>query len=224
MSLLIVVPTRCRPANIRRMVQAWRDTGATADLMLSYDSDDPHLIEYRAIVESAGLLSHLNSGATPMVPALHNAVRRLRPGYTAVGTFGDDHVPRTPGWDEAFLQALAEPGVEIVYGNDLHRGADLPTQWVMTTRLIQALGQRMVPAPVDHQFSDRSLLDLGEAAGCIRYLPDVVIEHMHYAAGKAEKDANYQRVNAKARYAKDQHAYLRWRQHGMAGDVQRAKL
>lgn len=211
MSLLIVVPTRGRPGNIRRMVQAWRTTNATADLMLSYDSDDPQGPEYAEVAKTAGLLTYVNSGSTPMVPAIHNAIRPIVGRYQAVGTFGDDHVPRTPGWDEKVLRALAEPGIEIVYGDDLHRGEDLPTQWVMTSRLVWALGRRLVPAPVDHQFSDRSVLDLGRAAGCIRYLPDVVIEHMHYAAGKAKKDAGYQRVNAKAKYLRDQRAYQRWK-------------
>ncbi len=38
--------------------------------------------------------------------------------------------------------------------------------------------------------------DLGTAAGCLTYLPDAIVEHLHPSAGKAALDEGYGRVNA----------------------------
>jgi hypothetical protein len=218
--LLIVVPTRGRPDNIRRLVAAWDTTGAApcADLMIAFDADDPARDDYADIVARTGIRAYENLRQTPMVPALEAATASAIDAYPAVGCMGDDHVPRTPGWAATYLSALRELGTGIVYGDDRHRGEDLPTQWAMTSNIVNTLG-RMVPAPVQHLYSDRSVLDLGRAADCIRYLPDVVVEHMHYAVGKAVKDDGYHRVNAGARYRADHAVYRRWLAHDLRRDV-----
>jgi hypothetical protein len=48
---------------------------------------------------------------------------------------------------------------------------------------------------------------LGSAAGCLRYLPDVVVEHGHPLVRKGQWDAGYARVNDKAMYARDEAAF-----------------
>ena len=107
---------------------------------------------------------------------------------------GDDHRPRTDGWDTKMLAALRELGTGVVYGDDLLQGERLCTSWAMTSDIVRALG-RMVPAPVEHMFCDNAVMDLAKAAKCLRYLPDVVIEHLHPLAGKADWDPGYWRVN-----------------------------
>ena len=54
----------------------------------------------------------------------------------------------------------------------------------------------MVPPGMIHLYFDNFWLDFGRAMGKITYLPDVIIEHMHPAVGKAVLDAGYQEVNA----------------------------
>jgi hypothetical protein len=55
-------------------------------------------------------------------------------------------------------------------------------------------------------------MELGKQAGCIQYLPNVVIEHMHYQAGKANKDATYQLFNTKENFLREQKIYWEWMQ------------
>ena len=55
--------------------------------------------------------------------------------------------------------------------------------------------------------SRRARRDLGRAAGCLTYLPDVVIEHVRPVAGKAAIDEGYRRVNAPEMYHRDRAAY-----------------
>jgi hypothetical protein len=119
---------------------------------------------------------------------------------------GDDHRPRTRGWDAAYLEALHDLGTGIVYGDDLLQGANLPTQCAMTSNIVQALGC-MAPATLRHMYVDNAWRALGEAAGCLRYLPEVVVEHLHPVAGKAEWDDNYRRVNAPEMYGHDADAF-----------------
>ena len=45
--LLVIIPTRGRPAAIPEIMQAWDDTGATADVLFAVDTDDPKLGAYK---------------------------------------------------------------------------------------------------------------------------------------------------------------------------------
>lgn len=210
--LLIIVPSRGRPGNVERLMQAWADTHAAvwADLRIDIDADDPAADEYQALERDPWVKLVTAPRWRPMVHKLNRAARQEAGDYFALGFMGDDHVPRTVGWAQRYLETLRELGTGIVYGNDGQRGAALPTQWALTSDIVTALGGRMVPAPVDHLYCDNAILDLGKVAGCIRYLPDVLVEHMHYTAGKAVKDAQYAKVNGPEQYRHDQRAYRRW--------------
>lgn len=222
--LLVIVPTRGRPGNIRRALQAWDHTQAwaDADILLAIDADDPTVGGYREIgVEWAASgqvwLMEFPEWAH-MVAKLNAAAADVLGEYTAVAFMGDDHVPRTVGWAHAYLDTLAELGTGVVFGDDLHRGAELCSQWAMTADIVRALG-RMIPADVEHLYSDTSVMDVAREAGCLRYLPDVVVEHVHYIVGKATQDAGYIRVNSIGQYARDGASYEAWKANQMAADV-----
>jgi hypothetical protein len=61
--------------------------------------------------------------------------------------------------------------------------------------------------------------DLGQEAGCLRYLPRVVIEHMHPIAGKSPWTEGHLRVNAPDRLEADRIAYEEYRASLFAADV-----
>lgn len=223
--LLVIVPTRGRADNAARVLAAWDATSAwdCADLALAVDRDDPAIDDYRRLAAGpAGrgfwVLAE-QPGWQPMVAKLNaTAAVHCAGGYWALGFAGDDHLPRTPGWAGRYLAALRELGTGIVYGDDGLQGRRLPTQWAMTADIVRALG-RMVPAPVEHLYCDNAIKDLGQATGCLRYLPDVLIEHMHPLAGKAPSDAGYRRVNSGGQYARDAAAYREWRDGRLADDA-----
>jgi len=223
--LLVIVPIRSRPHNARKVLAAWDETGAWDDAALVFvaDADDPQIAQYRRIAaERSGDGKHWwiveLPEWQPMVPKLDQTAVREAGRFPALAFMGDDHLPRTRGWARVFLGTLAELGTGIVYGDDLHRGESLATHWAMTADIVRALG-RMVPAPVRHQFSDRSVMDLGRALGCLRYLPQVVVEHMHYAAGKAVKDEIYAAGNRQRGFEADERAYEEWLRDGLGRDV-----
>lgn len=227
--LAIIVPTRGRPENVLKVIQAWTFTDAWdhADMVLVADADDPEVQGYRDVVagfnhnaapeEPIATLIEVPAWL-PMVHKLNAAARDLAGRYFALGFAGDDHLPQTIGWAARYLTVLRELGTGMVYGDDGYQGRKLSTEWAITSDVVRALG-RMVPADVEHMYCDNSMMDLFGSAGAMRWLPEVRIEHMHPVVGKAKTDEQYQRVNHRDQYAKDRRSYQRWRDHGQAADV-----
>lgn len=205
--LVVIVPSRGRSKAARELVEAFEATcTADTELVFALDRDDPALPEYK------GLLGLIGQNAS-MVQALNRtAIEVLERVRFAVGFMGDDHRPRTVGWDTRYLQALGSlPG--LVYGNDLLQGVRLPTQVAMSASVVRALGH-MAPPVLTHLYVDNYWRDLGQATGCLTYLPDVVVEHLHPIAGKAAWDEGYQRVNDRSMYDRDRAAYAAyWAEH-----------
>jgi hypothetical protein len=202
--MCVVVPSRGRPENAERLAQAFKDTGAEADLYIVIDNDDPKWNEYAksenykklpADNKTGGCAKSLNTGAVLLLDITKY------PLYDYFVFMGDDHLPRTPGWDKAFIQALGT-NTGIVYGDDLLQGANLPTAYGMTRDLVNELRGMTFPGCV-HLFFDNFVKQLGLDLEYLKYLPDVIIEHMHPVAGKAEMDAGYERVNQPKWYEKD---------------------
>ncbi len=217
--MLIIVPTRSRPENVAKVVDAWQETSAFddgAELCFAYDRDDPKRGLYdlaTTAVDEKRIHSSTILEWSPMVHKLDTVTRWMLmhdPDLFAIGFAGDDHLPRTRGWAGRYRDALAEMGTGIVSCADGYRTDQLPTQWAMTSDIVRALG-RMVPAPVEHLYCDDAIRDLGRAAGCYRYLDDVLIEHMHPLAKRGQWDEQYRRVNRPEQFQRDSSIYGLWK-------------
>jgi hypothetical protein len=225
--LVVIVPSRGRPGSVDQLVAAFEETCAAATrLLFALDLDDPTRPEYEdAIVAAKPERVRLEYAAfytTSMVGALNAAVEFIKfREPKAIGFMGDDHRPRTKGWDAAYLEALAaRPG--LVYGNDLVQGESLPTQVAMSADLVRALGH-MAPPTLTHLYVDNYWLALGQAADCITYLPDVVVEHLHPSAGTAPVDDGYLRVNSMAMFSRDETAMTKYWETCSARDIAAAR-
>lgn len=224
--LTMIVPTRGRPDNLWQLWLAFRDT-TTADtrLVAVVDDDDPYLPAYEHRVDWAAGDPRLTLLVGPRL-RLGGTLNAAAPVYAeqsrAVGFLGDDHRPRTVGWDRRYLDALGELGTGIVYGNDLIQGEALPTQVAMTSDIVLVTGH-MVPPGLVHLWCDNAWLALGQALGAIRYLPDVVVEHMHPIAGRAEWDQGYAEVNADAVFDADRATFEQWRDRDLGRWVQQIR-
>lgn len=205
-SLLMIVPSRGRPRNLDRLVQAWRTTASGhADLVVALDEDDPDLFAY-----DAGRVAMVTVGPRQSFVAWTNqlAVRQAA-NYRFIGSMGDDHRPRTPGWDRMLCEALEELGSGIVYGDDLAPGEHLPSAVTVTSDLVRGLGY-LIPPVLAHHGAARFWLELGDALGRARFLPEVVIEHLHYTTGKSSIDPGYLRTAAEVEHDQDRYeAYRR---------------
>lgn len=220
--LLIIVPSRGRPHNIAALGDAWQTTTTGyADLLVVVDDDDPALPDYEQVCGDRGIWWE-KGPRERLGPTLNRTALKYAQDYAGLGFFGDDHRPRTVGWDKAFTDELAHLGTGIVYGNDLLRSEDLPTAAAMTSNIINTLGW-MVPPGLIHLFIDNAWLALGRRLGAISYLPDIVIEHMHPAAGKAANDAGYIECNSGGQISTDRAAYEAWHDHDLSRDVERVQ-
>jgi hypothetical protein len=194
-----LVPSRGRPQNAARLLMAFQAT-CISDTALTFcvDDDDPTLAEYKDIVESA---RYVNAGITVgerirMGPTLNKNAVKVARAYPndIVGFMGDDHLPRTAGWDTTLQYELDEMKVGIWYGNDtIQRGA-IPTAVAMTANIINELGYMVLPGLI-HMYIDNFWKALGDGSQTLRYRDDVIIEHIHPLAGKTAWDAGYIEVN-----------------------------
>jgi hypothetical protein len=199
---------------------------ATADttFLIGADLDDPAAAEYASIRDPAagiivqfgprrGLAAWTNFLAgSCFTPPL--ATQRFR----ALASLGDDHVPRTEGWDSLLLAALdAMGGTGIAYPDDKRR-SDIPEAAVISADIVRSLGWMCEPT-LNHFYVDNVWADIARGAGCLAYVPGVVIEHVHYLTRPqlATRDATY--AEAEAGGARDQQAYEHWRSARMAADI-----
>jgi hypothetical protein len=221
--LVVIVPSRGRPAAVEELIQQFRETcTADTEMFVAVDMDDPGLERYAELVLPAERTFLVQQLSGTMVTALNVGACAATRAAAAIGFMGDDHRPQTVGWDRAYVDALRDLGTGIVYGDDLFQRHRLPTQCAMTADIVQALGY-MAPPALTHLYVDNFWLSIGEQAQCIRYLPDVVIEHRHPVAGKAAWDEGYRRVNDGVMYAKDSSAFAEYCHEGLAVDVAKVR-
>jgi hypothetical protein len=188
--LVVIVPSRGRPSNARRLWNAWRDTDAKAELQVIVDDDDPTRFEYEAESNEAGVGRLVTIKRKGLVGTLNHIANTVSGAFEHIGFMGDDHLPRTSNWDRHVTDALDEMRTGIAYGNDLHQGSALPTAVFMTSNIVKTLGY-MAPPQFKHMYVDNVWRDWGQGISRLRYLEDVVIEHMHPDAGKAIRDSGY---------------------------------
>lgn len=234
--LVVIVPSRGRPAAAHELFRAFVDTcSAPTGLVFAIDKRDADgIYEYPFGIEgNVEAVTCWNESST-MVEALNMASASIlarEPGFAmtsapaepfAIGFMGDDHRPRTQGWDKAYLEVLRELGTGIVYGDDMLQRRNLPTQCAMTADIVRALGF-MAPPSLTHLAVDNYWLELGTKAGCIRYLPDVVVEHRHPVAGKAQWDEGYLRVNSSQMYERDLTEFARIQRESLPGDIAKVR-
>lgn len=212
--LILIIPTRGRPQAVAQLALSFRAAcTARTRLVIAVDDDDPEVQAYTDAVQAARevfpdtvLLVQTAPGC--MANALNMATEwavRDSPGARAYGFMGDDHRPRTVGWDSAYLRTLdSAPG--IVYGNDLIHGKNLPTQFAVSGPVVRELGF-LSPEGLRHMYIDNYWRDIGNAADCLSYLDGVVVEHMHPVAAKSEYDEGYARVNAPEVFEHDAGVY-----------------
>jgi hypothetical protein len=196
-SLRIIVPSRGRPGNAERLVRTIQETRCTKEvssLLVIVDADDTFLPGYMQASEGwpEWATLRVNHKLKNLNPILNAYAVEEAQNHSHIAFLGDDHVPRTEGWDHWLIKILnGKPGVS--YGNDLFQGPNLPTAVVMSADLIRVLGY-MSPPPLHHLYMDNFWKMLGEFVDNLQYIPDVVIEHIHPMAGKAEWTPEYQRT------------------------------
>lgn len=218
--MLVIVPSRGRPDNIRELIEAWEATRTYAALLVVVDDDDETLPGYVEVMDGAPDWARLE--ITPrkrLGPTLNDYALRNVELYDIIGFMGDDHRPRTPQWDKRFAMAIAQMGgTGVAYGNDLIQGANIPTAVWLSSCIVETLGY-MCPPDLTHLFLDNSWKAWGEGIRKLSYLNDVVIEHLHPVAQKSEWDDTYRECNSGEVWSADESAFKAYMSGAYQSDI-----
>lgn len=217
MRLVVICPSRGRPDKAKEAYDSFlktrRDIGT--DILFVIDNDDETLLDYNIPFitpdHAGGMGNALNAAALPLVDQ-----------YDYIGFIGDDHRFRTENWDGLITDELAATGGGIAYGNDLMQSINLPTQVFMDSVIVKTLGWMALPG-AKHLYLDDTWKHLGEGIGNLLYFPQIIIEHLHPASGKAAWDEGYRRVNDQSVYQHDFGVFSEWRDNEYARDVARVR-
>jgi hypothetical protein len=188
--LLLAVPSRGRPGNITRLIEAMAHTceGET-DLVVGLDEDDPALAQYPGPFDTD--VSYVVKPGLHKVTAWMNELIVPEAGnYRFAGSVGDDNVPHTPGWDVRVMEALEK--TPLAFANDQYpsrQPGTLCCHVFMRSEVVQTLGY-FGPPSIAHMYVDVAWMAWGTACG-ITYLHDVLIPHLHYTSGGAPHDETY---------------------------------
>ena len=178
------------------------------------DDDDPALADYERVLRDAGREDdHLERGPRKGLAGWTNevAVRRASQ-YPYLASFGDDMIPRTPGWDKALMRAIADMGgAGFAYPWDSVR-EDIPEAVVLSSSIVSALGWMCEPS-LSHWYVDNVWADLGRGAGCLRHCRVIAVDHVKQGDQTA-RDSGEQ-------FAADRDAYYQWRRTRMADDTKK---
>ncbi|MBI5235170.1 MAG: hypothetical protein HY886_02845 [Deltaproteobacteria bacterium] len=194
--LSILLPTRGRPDRLKKLFESLLRTTTNLrglEVVLYIDAND--VLSQGVVFPELNVRRVIRPLGAPMGAMVRECFEASRGRYVML--MNDDVVVRTNGWDAVMLQAFEgfPDDIALVYGNDLDQGERVPTFPVMP-RL--ACGIIDGPCPPDylnlhiesHIFDVfKRLRALGHDR--IRYLGDVVFEHMHYTVGKSGVDATY---------------------------------
>jgi hypothetical protein len=167
------------------MVEAVRSTATgPVDIYLATDDDDPFYPYVPVTSHMRGPRKRLAQWTNEL------AGEALRHGADILAFLGDDHRPRTPGWDERVEEAFRKMGSGLVYCDDGLQGERLPTAPFWSAGIVRELGW-FYPPTLQHMYADDYWLRLASDLGRRTYLPDVLIEHCHWSNGKSAKDTVY---------------------------------
>jgi hypothetical protein len=206
----LIMPTRERPFLARRMLDSVFATASRPshlEVVLYIDGDDrpSHEINHPNLQIIKVIGPRAKMGA--MTRACYAASRGR---YTMLAN--DDLVFRTPGWDRVIVERFLvwADRVALVWGNDLFRGARLPTHPFLSRTTCELMGG-ICPEAYRRDYIDTHIYDIFCALDRLGhdrrvFLPDLIFEHTHVENGKAEAD----RTSIKLRKEADEVTYISW--------------
>jgi hypothetical protein len=214
---LVIIPARGRPDKAKIAFDALKEHSVISDLLIGLDDDDAD-----SYPEMEGVIREVNPRLR-MNGTLNLLVKKYQDKYETISFMGDDHLVRTAEWDKKLYEPIRTRGYGISYGNDLFQGENLPTMVMMSTNISKELGF-FAPPRLIHLYMDNFWKLFGQVLSCLDYNPDVIVEHMHYMAGKSKVDAQYQEVNSSEIGNHDAEAFREYCTHQLKEDAIRVMM
>lgn len=186
----ILCPTRGRPDNVRRLVESADATASGPVQFVFYvDHDDTCGPPERPPGVSDKIQAHVTQGPRIVLSEMWNECAQCAAADVMMHC-GDDIVFRTPGWDDRVLEAFeAIPDrIALVHGDDKFNYG-VATHGFLHRAWVDAVGY-FCPPYFASDYNDTWLTEVADGLGR-RVEVDVLTEHMHPCAGKAEWDVTH---------------------------------
>ena len=196
-----ILPTRSRPHNLSRLIDAYSLTGASTPVELCIDFDDPLREQYETMEIPPGWMIEVGHRG-PLSAIYNNAFERHRDAAW-FGFIADDVVPTTNAWDVRLIEAAGSDGMAVPAGGETTGGCP---HFVLGGELVRSVGWLSLPG-LDRIYIDTVWGDIAKSRGVYREVQDVKLEHHHFSNGKALLDKTY----LKSRKAQDKIIYENWR-------------
>ena len=189
----ILCPTRNRPQNLIRLVDSLVSTVSdiqNVELLVYIDDDDQESIPaLSAIAERVN--TNAVQGNKLIGSQMYNELVKMAKGDIIMFA-ADDIVFGTPKWDVIVQQEFDkfEDKILFVYGEDGFQHGRIGTHGFIHRHWVELLGY-VLPPKLASAYTDEWVTELADRAGRRCYMPNLVVEHMHPAVGKAPNDETY---------------------------------
>ena len=213
----ILTPTRNRPDNCQRFIKSIYQTTkniGNIELLFYVDSDDPSIGAYMSLQqhcydEFPGFPRvQFNFGDPQSVCDSWNLMAKDCMGDVII-MGNDDLIYRTPNWDIKLIKELStiKDNIYCAWVNDGINGERHCAFPIISRKWVETLGYCFAPAGTfNFGYNDTWVYHIGILLGRLKYIPDILVEHMHFSKGKAEMDDTYARNRTQERgnlYQKD---------------------
>lgn len=190
----ILVPTRKRPNNITRLIDSIVSTSDinNIELLIYIDDDDEESIPaLQAGAEKINLIAV--QGNRLIGSQMYNELGKMATGDIIMFA-ADDIVFRTPHWDKIIQTEFDkyEDKILFVYGEDGYQHGRIGTHGFIHRYWMELLGY-VLPPKLASAYTDEWITEIASRINRKNYKPDIIIEHLHPAVGKAPVDEVYQK-------------------------------
>lgn len=185
--LAILCPTKGRPENLKRLQESFDKTQTGfADLFPIIDKDELDLYNRKdAIVSEA---------QSYFCSKLNGAVQSVQ-DYDFVAIIGDDVIIHTEGFDKILVDEFNNSKWQILHCEDNMHHDKFANHWIVRMELVQEFGF-MMPPVLQHMFGDNFWTQIGKESNSIKFMPNILWEHLHWVNRKAKMDDTYKRAQA----------------------------
>lgn len=192
MNISLLVVTRKRPKLLKRMFDSAIITAKYPDLIemsVYIDNDDQETLEYLKTLNDN--VQIIVGNGTTMFSDMWNKAYEVATADILMGC-SDDIVFRSKDWDEKVMNIFNEYKDKIVlaYPDDLYQRENLAAIMFLHRRWVETIGY-FLPPYFSCDYADTWVNDIARTLNRRVFMPDVIIEHMHFVAKKGELDSTH---------------------------------
>lgn len=191
MTAIILLPSFKRAELLKRFLKSYVETETTTPCWVLVDKADPEKDDYLKIEYPENVTLILTEGRS--MAAKVNEVWDRIINLDATILLNDDHILKTPQWDQKVLSQIT--GANVIGTND---GWVAPqricgaTAW--SGKVLRTIGY-MFPEGIEHLYVDSVWEYLCGKAQCANILMDVLVEHDHaFKKPEAPKDETHDKI------------------------------